>query len=332
MKTITLDPLDSRIIHALYLDGRAPFSRLADVLGASEQTVARRYRQLRESGALRVVGQLNTQRLGQSDWAVRIHCKPDASIPVANALARRPDTAWVQLLSGGTEIFCTVKAHDERQRTALLLEQLPTSRQILSLQAHCLLHIFSKSASGAPGAVGLTAHEVERLEERSPAAAPSKGNGSRPTERVQDDDWPLIQALSDDGRATYRELAAQVHRHESTVRRRVEELMSAGTLYFDLDIPPEILGFRSRAVLWMSVAPSSLMAAATTLATYREVPFVAATTGPTNLVASLSCRDDYELFEFLTRQIATLDGVSHMEASPIIRSIKMHATITRHDE
>ncbi len=331
MKTITLDPLDSRIIHALYIDGRAPFSRLADVLGTSEQTVARRYRQLREAGVLRVVGQLNTQRLGQSDWAVRIHCKPDASIPVATALARRPDTAWVQLLSGGTEIFCTVKAHDERQRTALLLEQLPASRKILSLQALCLLHIFSKGAS-APAAVGLAPPEVERMEEHSPAVVLSTGNGPRPNAAVQDDDWPLVQALSKDGRATYRELAAQVHRHESTVRRRVEELMAAGTLYFDLDIPPEILGFRSRAVLWLSVAPSSLMAAGTTLAAYREVPFVAATTGPTNLVASLSCRDDYELFEFLTRQIATLEGVGHVEASPIIRSVKMHATLTRHDE
>jgi DNA-binding Lrp family transcriptional regulator len=38
-----LDEVDHNIIHALRIDGRAPFSRIASVLGVSTQTVSRRY-------------------------------------------------------------------------------------------------------------------------------------------------------------------------------------------------------------------------------------------------------------------------------------------------
>ena len=50
--------------------------------------------------SLRVVGQLDSQRLGQSDWAVRIRCLRAPRPPVATKLAQHPDTAWVRLTSG----------------------------------------------------------------------------------------------------------------------------------------------------------------------------------------------------------------------------------------
>jgi hypothetical protein len=41
-----LDSLDLKLLQALQLDGRAPFKRIAEVLGVSDQTVARRLRRL----------------------------------------------------------------------------------------------------------------------------------------------------------------------------------------------------------------------------------------------------------------------------------------------
>ena len=73
VESIVIDVLDRRIIQSLYVDPRAPFSRLAEVLGSSEQTIARRYRRLFDDRILRVVGQLDSQRLGQSDWLSLIH-------------------------------------------------------------------------------------------------------------------------------------------------------------------------------------------------------------------------------------------------------------------
>ena len=50
LESAELDALSHQIIHALQLDGRASFNRIATVLGVSEQTAARRYRRMRTDG------------------------------------------------------------------------------------------------------------------------------------------------------------------------------------------------------------------------------------------------------------------------------------------
>ena len=65
-ETITVDALDRRLVHALLHDARLPFRRIADVLGSSEQTIARRYRRLREAGVVRVVALRDPERVERS--------------------------------------------------------------------------------------------------------------------------------------------------------------------------------------------------------------------------------------------------------------------------
>jgi DNA-binding Lrp family transcriptional regulator len=323
---MTVDALDRRIIQSLYFDPRVSFSRLSEVLGSSEQTIARRYRRLFDGHVVRVVGQLDSQRLGQSDWAVRMRCAPGSTPAVATKLAEHPDTAWVQLTSGGTEIFSTIHSRDREEPTPLLLSQLSVGRQVVALEAYCLLHVFVTAASPPPGSNDLSQEEIDRL--LSPARA--RTSIERPIVTLQDTDWPLVQALAEDGRATYRQLAVRTHWHESTVRRRIEELVASGVLSFDVDLATDALGFRSRALLWMSVVPAKLDQVGQALADRPEIPFVAATTGSTNLVAAVLCQDDRSLYEFITGDIAELDGLSHIETAPVMRAVKMHATMTRH--
>jgi len=323
MESIKIDALDRRIIHALYIDPRAPFSRLAEVLGSSEPTVSRRYRRLFDDRILRVVGQLDSQRLGQDDWAVRIRCLPGSAPTVATKLAQHPDTSWVQLTSGGTEIFSLIHSRDGEQRTPLLLSQLSIGRQVVDLEAHCLLHLFATGLSDPPDPSDLSRDEIAQLL-RPVGDRPSI---DRPKAKLQDSDWPLVQALADDGRATYRQLAARTHWHESTVRRRVEELIASGVLFFDLDVASDAFGIRSQALLWMSVAHTNLRDIGQALANRPEFAFVAATTGSTNLVAALVCPDGRSLYEYLTGEMIALDALTHIETAPVMQFVKMHATM-----
>jgi DNA-binding Lrp family transcriptional regulator len=319
----TIDLLDRRIIQALYVDPRAPFSRLSEVLGPSEQTIARRYRRLFDGRVVRVVGQLDSQRLGQSDWAVRIRCAAGSGLTVATRLAEHPDTAWVQLTSGGTEIFSTIRSRDREQQTPLLLSQLSVGRHIVALEAYCLLHLFATGASPPPGSNDLCQDEIDQLLSSARVRAPSE----RSTVTLQDGDWPLVQALAEDGRAPYRQLAERTHWHETTVRRRVEELIASGVLSFDVDLDSGAVGIGAPAVLWMSVVPAKLAQVGKALADRPEIPFVAATSGSTNLVAALLCENDRSLYEYITDEMSALDGITHMETAPVMRAVKMHATM-----
>jgi DNA-binding Lrp family transcriptional regulator len=79
----------------------------------------------------------------------------------------------------------------------------------------------------------------------------------------------------------------------------------------------------------MSVAPTNLRDIGRALASRPDFPFVAATTGSTNLVAALVCPDDCSLYDYLTREMTALDGLTHVETAPVMRFVKMHATMAR---
>jgi DNA-binding Lrp family transcriptional regulator len=230
----------------------------------------------------------------------------------------------MHLTSGGTEIFSTIHSRHPQQRTPPLLSQISVGRQIVALEAYCLLHLFDTGVSPAPGSNALSPQEINQL--LSPVRV--RASMERPAVTLQDSDWPLVQALAEDGRATYRQLAVRTHWHESTVRRRVEELVLSGVLSFDVDLDTKAIGSRSSALLWMSVVPNKLAQVGRALACRPEVPFVAATTGSTNLVAALLCEDDHSLYEYLTGEIAALDGLTRIETAPVMRAVKMHATMT----
>lgn len=315
---IAVDRLHWQLIHALQADGRAPFSRIADVLGVSDQTVARRYRRLRAAGVLRVLVIPNAHRLGHGQWHVRLQCTPDASVAVATALARRPDTSWIYLTSGGTEITCSTYARTEHERNELLLGKLPRTSRVVAVSAHAQLHTFVGGPTSLMDKLGvLTPEQVAALR---PPAPPGAARDEQ-VELTEADDR-LLQVLTHDGRTGYPRLAAATGWSESTVRRRLEHLLATGAVYCDVDVDATILGYRAQAILWLTVAPAKLAAVGAALAEHPEIAWAAATTGTTNLAASAVCHDMDALYEYLTGHVGNLEGVQQVETAPVIRVIK----------
>ncbi|MFI9559671.1 Lrp/AsnC family transcriptional regulator [Nonomuraea endophytica] len=306
-----MDSVDQGLVHALQLDGRAPFSQIAKVLEVSEQTVARRYRKLRSTGAIRVVGGADGARLGYTSWTIRLRTTPDAALALGTALAGRADTFYVHLLSGGTEISCFTQARLEAGE-ASLLDRLPRTGKVLGLSAHSLLHGFVIPGGWA----GLAVLDEERAAQLRFAA--------RPEDQVTADaaDHALLEALAADGRTDCAELATATGWSESTVRRRLDHLRRSGALLIQLEFDPRALGYRAQARLWMSVRPSGLVAVAETLATHPEVSFVGVTTGATNLMAEVICRDNADLYRYLTERVSSLEAIQTMETGPVMRTLK----------
>lgn len=310
------DALDHRLVHALQLDGRAPFSRIAAVLGVSDQTVARRYTRHRTNGSLRVLGLPGGAAPGEVQWLVRVQCAPDAAVAVAEALARRPDTSWVGLMSGGTEITAMCRAASSEHSDALLLQKLPRTPSVIGVTAHCRLHEFfggPRSLISKSGA--LTDEQIARLSPPPPGPAAAPGP-------LSDADRRLFDALARDGRAPLAELAAATGWSPTTVRRRCAELRANGALYYDVDYDLTQFGYGVMVALWLSVEPARLAAAGEAMAAHPEVGYACATTGPNNLFASVLCRDVGAVYTYLTTRVATLPGVRSMESAPRIRHIK----------
>lgn len=311
---IELDGVDRGLVHALIVDGRAPFARIGEVLGVSDRTVARRYARLRQAGLVRLVGAIDPVSLGGASWVIRVRCQPGTASEVALALARRDDTQWVHLVSGGTEITASLHSWSPGEQDELLLERLQRTTPVLSVTAHNVLHVFGGSGGGFRSLHVLSDDQVAVLRAGVP-------HGGTPVS-LTDTDRPLLRALSHDGRASYPVLAKETGWSESTVARRIEALRAVGTLFFDADIDEKALGFRAEARLWASVSPSHLPETGAAIAAHPEVAFCAATTGTTNILAAVVCRDGPDFYRYLTERIGGLPLVREVETAPLIRTVK----------
>jgi DNA-binding Lrp family transcriptional regulator len=326
VEAATLDTIDRQILHILAVEPRAPFRVIADVAGISDQTAARRYRRLSEAAGLRVLGVPDGSRLGWTGWFVRLQVSPGSADSIAEALARLPDTRWVRLASGGTEVICTLQARSAEQRDALFLRGLPGSRRVVQISAHSILHTFSPAAwQEITGA--LSAAQLAQLVKLAGPGQAKGHAGSNVRASLAPEDEPLLAELARDGRTPSAAVAAAIHWHESTVRRRIDELRRSGLLYFEVDIDNRVLGMSVEAMLWLSVEPARLAETGAALAAHPEIPFAAATTGPTNLVASAEFRDTEHLYAYLTGALAALPGVTSVQTAPIIRTVKRTGSV-----
>ncbi|GAA2617375.1 Lrp/AsnC family transcriptional regulator [Streptomyces axinellae] len=311
-----LDDLDLKVLHALQIDGRAPFSRIAAVLGVSDQTVARRYRRLHHTANLRVLGMTDENLLGRQSWIVRLHCLPDGAEQLAEALAKRPDTLYVVLISGGTEIVCGMKPRSRKERDELLFDRLQRTRQIVTVSAHCLLHLFYGGRLGRRSKPTVLTPEQEAGLQ---PPAPVLSDAPLPLDAA---DEALLAVLRRDGRSTLTELQKATGLSEARVKRKVEALRSAGVLYFDVQYDRGPLGQAVSAMLWLTVAPRALAEVGRALASHPEVNFTSAITGQANVVASADFRSPDALYTYLSAKIGALDGIHAVESAFILRQVK----------
>jgi DNA-binding Lrp family transcriptional regulator len=322
-----LDDIDRALIHALRIDGRAPFNRIADVLQISPQTVARRYQRLRVEAGLRVVGVPEPQHAGQAQWLVRLMINPRSAMEIAQSLVRRPDTSWVKLTSGGTEVIAIVNTPASSSSHSLLLRYVPRTANVISVSAHYLLHTYLGGPTFWRGSGALKEEQARKLAqsardtpEVSQVQDHQAARGNR--KASADGDNKLLMVLAQDGRASLADLAAATGFSPVTVARRLADLQASGAIFFDVEVDPALLGAPTQVLMWMSVTPAYLDSVGTTLAKEEELAFVASTTGPTNLVVNALCRDPADMHRFLAQRLGALPEIRSLETSPVLQTLK----------
>jgi DNA-binding Lrp family transcriptional regulator len=319
-----MEELDLQIVQCLLRDGRAPFRRIAAVVGVSEQTVARRYRGLLAAGALRVQAQPDERATGRQRWFVRVHCRPDAAAALADSMAARDDVSWVSITSGGSEITC-VAFSDPAVEEGSVLARLPRTRQVLSFTAFAVLHMHlaSSEAKWMPFNHRLTPAQVALLHGEAVPPDPAPGPGIRP------EDAPLLAALARDGRAGVVALGRAAGWPQSRVSARLAELLASGAVHVSTDLAPGLFGFHATAYLWLTVTPGDLHQTGQALSQHPEVTFAAAVTGTANLLVTVTCRDLPALYDFVTAKVGPLPAVRQVEIVPVLHRLKQAGTRVR---
>ncbi|MER6689895.1 Lrp/AsnC family transcriptional regulator [Streptomyces minutiscleroticus] len=314
--------MDSLILHALHVAPRAPFRVIGEAVGVSEQTVARRYRAMRRAGTMRVVGLVSPAVNGFASSMVRITLRPDRIDALAEAVTRLPEISFANVSVGGSEIVCALEApHDGR--IPEVLRRLARFPGVVEVATSMVLHTYSPPGADwarlgpslSPEAVALLLERHPRQERQGPPVEP------------REEDSALLDVLAEDGRASQATLAESTGWTTGRIARRMETLERSGTLLYDVDLVPERLGYPFGAALWLRTTPGALHETGTAVAALPRVVFTAATSGEQNLMAIVICTGVSDFYDFLSRSLATVPGITDYTVSAWLRTLKRAASL-----
>lgn len=310
------DSLDRRIISALQIDGRASWHRVATALGEPERTVVRRGTRLLDSGLVRI----GAMAVRGRSTVVGVRCAPGRARVVATALARRPDCVFAHVLTGTWD--CVAEVQCPRDRLAgLVMDELPGLPGVVrTLTLPVLRHVRTIREWHAGL---LTEAEIAALTDgTAAAAAPADplptfdGVGELPRP-----DRLLVNALAEDGRCTYDELARVCGVSEATARRRLGALRREGRVRVRAVIEPLLLGLPVEAVLWVRAVPAAVDTVTAALAESPHVRYLSFVTGERQLLVLTAFPDEAALHEFVTCS-SWLREAAAVDVSLVLGSLK----------
>lgn len=261
--------LDVELIHALQLDGRTSYQDLARRLGLPRSTVSSRLQELFDTGTLRVIAAVDPAFLGQH---VIAHVSVVANGPVstiADEIRNRPDTVLVSAVGGSHDLIAELRVatHEELQNTLTEIRKIPYTARIETLIYTSVIKGFFFSQY-----TGETT--------------------------IDDPDSRIIELLQEDGRLSYRALAAEVDLSPSAVRARVQRILDRGIMKISA---VEARGAHGRQ-LSMGVGMNLTGNTSQLISLLRSstnVEFAAETVGRFDTVVTLAAQSPKELFQQL---------------------------------
>ena len=277
--TEVLSELDRRIIGALQADGRASWSSIARALDEPLRTVARRGKDLLESGLVSVVGLRN---LGPT-CVIEIACKPSRLESLAEELSQHPGVVYVLVLANPSSLL--VEVHEQAfDLSTMTLSVIPAYAGVLEVSATPVLHYFKTNAHWRPCI--LSPEESLRLGNQ-----PRGEESTAPPETLDASDSAIVGALEHDGRVGVTELAELAGVTEPTARKRLIDLHARGVFATRVLMDPALLGFGIETCLRIDCAPEDVREVGEAIAALPESRYVAELLGEHSLIAHLNTRD-----------------------------------------
>lgn len=313
-ESASLSELDLEIVNALQINPRATWVEVGRTLGVDASTAARRWSALERRGVAWVACQPLFEA-GTGLAVIELTAAPGHALEVAGLLARDPQAMTVDVTAGARDLVVTLACRDYTELTWYLLERLATLEHLVSVQSHLVVASFSDASKWRLRALTPGQEHAMRPRRTRPVDAPDP--------IPEPSDQELVAALSQDGRTTVRALARMTGASESTVRRRMTELLESGLLRLRCELARELTAWPVSMWLFARAAPDRLEDVAGALATIAEVRAVLSTAGPYNLLIAVWLRtvgDGQRLEAHIMRKLPTVEVV---DRSVVVRPFKL---------
>src|SRR6187551_3179567 len=173
-----------------------------------------------------------------------------------------------------------------------------------------------------------------RMEHRQPDSVdamhqPARVLGTRSNDELSALDHAIIDALQQDGRRPFTQIASELGVSESAVRARTNRLIDRGVLQVVGVADPLKLGYDQMAMIGVRCEADRMLEAADAIAEFEEVIYVVATAGAWDLMVEVVCVNNEDLLRFLTEKLRRIPGVLSTESFVYLRIVKQSFHWTR---
>ncbi len=121
----SIDEIDQRIIEALQMDGRRPFTKIAADLGISEASVRQRVSNLINNQVMQIVAITNPIKLGFSLASmIGIRVSGDRLLEAAQEISTFDEVIYLIICTGSFDLLAEVVCRDNDHLLSFLTEKL----------------------------------------------------------------------------------------------------------------------------------------------------------------------------------------------------------------
>ena len=140
---------------------------------------------------------------------------------------------------------------------------------------------------------------------------------------MDDKDREIIDILAEDSRTPFTKIAKKIRVSESTVRKRIKALEDEGVIKkYSIIIDPAKIGYNTVAIVGLDVEPTKFLSVASKLTEFKEVKYVATSTGDHMIMFEVWTRDGKELTKVISEKIGKIEGIHRICPSIILEKLK----------
>ena len=309
------DVEDQRLLHALQLHPRIPWSRLGPVLGLDPGALSRRWTRLVSGGLAWTscfpIFEHGRERL-RTLALVEVQVAPGSRESTIRALGEHPEILSIHCTSGERDLYLTLAGPDVHGIDRFVDETVATVPRIVRTRTTYVLRTFQQGSSWRFDA--LTPDEAEEIRRTVP--------WTRREARLSTDYLRVIEALEDDTRRSVTSIHEETGRSISSVSRAIDAITSNGWAAFRVDVAERAFGWNVSAMLWLRVPAGEVERVGTSLTSIRQARFCASVAGHGDLAVTFWLQDLDELADIELRIARAFPGVEVVDRWVIPRVAK----------
>ncbi|MBT2585224.1 Lrp/AsnC family transcriptional regulator [Arthrobacter sp. ISL-95] len=308
-----ISELDLEIVNALQINPRAEWSRVADALGLSGPTVARRWQSLAE-GRLAWITPSPGQRYLSAGWSafIQLSSLPGESEELIRRLCAEPAFGTVSMVTGSHDVFMDCFASSHEELMDIITGSFPKLPGVTHREVVFVTKLYRQASEWRSGTLEPgRARQVSTQTKEAPA-------GYSP-DRL---DATLLEELAKDGRASWAELGAACNVSPQTARRRVERFLASGYITLRCDASTAANRGLREVTLMLNIPAQYVDDVGRYFAAQSNCRLSAQVLGTQNLVVTLWVRDYLEAQAFERELAQRAPGSSVISRQAVVRTYK----------